>query len=452
MQSDTNSMPSGFLRDPAISTVQDRLRRELRNIIFGNAYAGAGWGCLVLVPMALVLWEPGTHGAEVRWFLAMFLCLLSKLVVAIFYRVRGGVYESVQAFPFWTYYGLTCLEAIGWGLSIFVLFPAEPLQQSFLMVILVGITAAGLSLFSGCMSLHAIWVIAIMGQMFLKLELLNSDVYAVLGALMLFLGGMFLMIARYINVLLLRNLQLRFTNEQLAMIETTSKENIIGYSEKLSDKTIEIEHMTKRLQSLVSLLSNDLRTQLITISQFSHFLREGKGSTHDQKFIVETLSNSADSGLRLIAELLELAGIESSGIQLNLGSGSIQQVVEGAVGSTRLSAQRKNVRINLAIDEPRPVRMDFKKIEEVLTNLLDNALIYSPPEGSVTVQTTPTSRGLRVEVIDMGIGIDQTGATFATSQEILRAHDSHIEVQNNPEAGCCCSFVLPWADREGSRI
>ncbi|MDP1835757.1 MAG: HAMP domain-containing sensor histidine kinase [Chlamydiales bacterium] len=435
--------------------LDERVDVEIQDVVFKNAYVGIAGGALALLGLFLMNSDQTPRYIIDRWCLALAFCLFARMVAVGMNHFHKATTKARSSLPFNIYYAFSVIEGFVWGSAMFAIFPADVLEQAFLMIVLIGIAVGGMATFSGSMSLYAIYVCSILGLVFVKLFSLDKQVYNFLAMLTPVLLTVLLVIARRLNTLILDTLRLGFKNEQLALIESASKQSIVDFSKKLSLKTQEVEAVTNRLKKLVTILSRDIRTHLVTLCQFSRFLGKEKASTqHDHRFIVETLQRSAESGLQLVEDLLEITGVEPEAITVDLSDTLIQGIIENAMKRVQSLADDKGVKIYVAVDEPRPVRMDAKRIEEVIATLIDTAVTHTPAEGSVTVQTTPTQSGLRVEIIDSGqvFPTNELTRLFAKNQgqlsiteEIIKAHDSHIEVKNNAPVGTCFSFTLPWS-------
>ncbi len=440
-------------------SLDERLRREVRSVIFKNSYVGISAGCLSLAGIALSHWTHDGSGLGHKWVFALFLCLLARWFAVASERRQdnfpGPLRSSV---PFSIYYVASVIEGLVWGSSMFVLFPANAVEQAFLMIVLVGLAVGALAVFFGSMSLYTLYAVFILGPAFARLVTLDQGVYITLAALTPVLLITLLIIGYRMNAMFIELLLMNFKNEQLAMIEAASKQSIIDYSDKLADKTGEVERVTSQLRKVVAVLSNDLRSQLLTLCQFSRFLSEGQQSQiYDRQFVNSTIQKSAEDGRQLVEDILQVAGGESEAMHLDIRDQLCQQIVEHAMHRVQETADEKGVVVYVAVDDQRPVQADAKHIEDVLTSLIDNAVRLTPSKGSVTVQTTPTTQGLRIEVIDNGDGIDAAemnrlfagsdgkAGTLVFAQKILKGHKTHLEVKNNPTSGSCFSFLLSWA-------
>lgn len=438
------------------SPLEERVDGDIHKMVFANARVGILGGALALLGVFLIDWD-ATREVTNLWCLMMSFCLFGRLVALLLqWRQDGKAFRSGSPVPFRMYYTASVIEGLVWGSSMFFLWSSDPLYQAFLMIVLVGVAVGAMAVFSGSMSLYAIYATSIIALTSFKLVSLNLYVYNILGGLTWVLLMALLVVAHRMNSLFLNMMRLSIKNEQLAMIEAASKQSIVDFSKKLSVKTSEVERVTKRLKHLITVLSHDLRTQLVTLFQFSGYLGNDRPSQYDNQFVIDTLKQSASKSMRLVDDLVDVTGVEPGIMALDLLSGPIHESVEKVIQQTQKHAAERGVNLFMAVDEQRLVKMDAKRIEDVLSGLMEKAVNHSQRNGAVTVQTTPTVRGLRVEIIDTGQSEAEDRAhnlserqhdisEMALLQEIIRAHDSQIEVENNPTTGCCYSFTLPWA-------
>lgn len=364
--------------------VETQLRQTLRDVLFRNAYIGIAAGFAALVGLYLIDW--GAPEPERDWWcLALLFCLLGRiLAVAWEWQQRSSSWKQLSDIPYYLYYTLSVAEAIVWGSSMVVIFPQSPLNQAFLLIVLIAIAVGAMATFTGSMSLYAIYATTMVIFACGKLVSLPDAHYQILGWLCWALLMVLLVVARRMNTLFADMVKLSYKNQQLALLESASKQAIVDFSEKRAVNAHDIPATTNGPVSLTFVDAN------------------------------------------------------------------IQQITERAVMRIQPLANKKRIHMYQAVDEVRPVKVDTKRIEDVLASLIERAVKQTPTSGSITVQTTPTSHGLRVEVIDTGATIDSAQIAslynaLGPVQDILRAHDSQIEVSPNAITGSCLSFILPWS-------
>jgi two-component system sensor histidine kinase KdpD len=258
------------------------------------------------------------------------------------------------------------------------------------------------------------------------------------------------------------------TPEQLHQLETFANQTALAIerarlADEAQEREVRIE--TERLRnSLLSSVSHDLRTPLATITGAASTLLEqgGRLDAAARRDLLESVREEAERLNRLVQNLLEMTRLESGALELRKQWHSIEEVIGAAL--RRLAKQLTGRRINTRVLPDLPlVAMDDVLIEQVLVNLIDNAVKYTPSGSPVEIVATATDQAVTVEVADRGPGvpagqeekifekfyrgqaIDGRGAGLglAICRGIVRAHGGRIWAQNLPGRGVAFLFTLP---------
>jgi two-component system, OmpR family, sensor histidine kinase KdpD len=256
--------------------------------------------------------------------------------------------------------------------------------------------------------------------------------------------------------------------ERLHRLETFAAQTALALERaRLASEAQEAEVRieTERLRnSLLSSVSHDLRTPLATITgAVSTILQSRTGlNAETQRELLLSVHEEAERLNRLVQNLLEMTRLESGTLQLKKDLHPPEEVIGAAL--TRLGKRLADRRVTTRVPSDLPlVPMDDVLIEQVLMNLLDNAVKYTPSGSPIEVIATATDQNLTIEVADHGRGLPPgeedrvfekfyrtepiggrgAGLGLAICRGIVRAHSGRIWAQNLPGAGVAFLFTLP---------
>ena len=260
--------------------------------------------------------------------------------------------------------------------------------------------------------------------------------------------------------------------ERLHQLETFASQTALALERAnlASDaQEAEVRIETERLRnSLLSSVSHDLRTPLATITgAVSTILDEGtRLDEPTRRELLESVHEEAERLNRLVQNLLEMTRLESGALKLRKELHPPEEVIGAAL--SRLGKRLGDRRVTTRVPPDLPlVAMDDVLIEQVLVNLLDNAIKYTPSGSPLDIIATATDQNLTIEVADRGPGLPpgredkvfekfyQTepgegrgaGLGLAICQGIVRAHGGRIWAQNLPGRGVAFLFTLPLGER-----
>lgn len=187
---------------------------------------------------------------------------------------------------------------------------------------------------------------------------------------------------------------------------------IIGASKIARDITLQrrlvqdMEDASRVKDEFLAMLSHELRTPLNAVLGYTRMLREGQVSEGRQSHAFEIIERNAQTLSRLVADVLDVSSIVTGRIRLTLERTDVAQVVRIAVDSLRPSAAAKGVAFAATLPEgPLFARADGARLQQVVWNLLTNAVRFTPPGGRVAIDVTAEVDGLRIAVADTGVGI-----------------------------------------------
>ncbi len=228
------------------------------------------------------------------------------------------------------------------------------------------------------------------------------------------------------------------------------------------DRLAVMEQVDQQRSAVLRSVSHDLRTPLATIRAVTTDLRGGTPYDDATRIeLLELVSDEAERLDRLVANLLNLSRIEAAGLVPERQAVDVSELVASTV--ERLSRMLRGKRVEVDIPASLPlVDADYTQIDQVLTNLLDNAVRHGLPRSIVRVGARSNGSGLvEISVQDEGVGVTRSerarifepfrrgrgsrssGIGLAICKATVEAHGGQIMVGDAPGGGARFSFTLP---------
>jgi signal transduction histidine kinase len=245
--------------------------------------------------------------------------------------------------------------------------------------------------------------------------------------------------------------------------------NLNNLTRELQKKNVQLNKLNDQKNEFIGMAAHDLRNPIGVIMGYSEFIldeAEGKLPEEYIKFLKIILSSS-EFMLNMLNDLLDLTKIESGKLNLNKETIKPKTVINNNINLNRIIAEKKNITINVGIYEELPdIEADADKIEQVLNNLISNAIKFSNPGTTIMVSAFRSNGDITVAVKDEGQGIsDQdkdnlfkpfsklssqstsgeksTGLGLSITKKIILGHGGKIWVESTPGKGTTFYFSLP---------
>jgi PAS domain S-box-containing protein len=193
----------------------------------------------------------------------------------------------------------------------------------------------------------------------------------------------------------------KFTTEHEALVVPIAAQAAIGIDNaKLYE---EVKVLNDKKDEFIGLASHELKTPLTSITGYLQILNRQGGDERSKKFLIKTIQQVKKlSGL--VSDLLDVSKIEAGKLQLAKENFDIRQVADDAIELIQHSNHTHTIRFNTDV-ESLEIYGDPQRIEQVIINLLTNAIKYSPQANKVEVRLTHTAGEVQMSVKDFGIGI-----------------------------------------------
>ncbi len=244
----------------------------------------------------------------------------------------------------------------------------------------------------------------------------------------------------------------------------------VQFTQELAAANEELLHVDRLKSDFLATMSHELRTPLTSIVGYTDMLISGlAGEVSDkQRALLRSVLNSSDTLLNLINDLLDLTKVEAGKMDLSLEPVDLKAVVGDVLSVVGPKAREKNIEVSSLLPGALPPLLaDASRLEQVLMNLVTNAVKFTPEFGSVTIEGRPLSTGfVEVRVSDTGIGIRAedfdriferfsqidntstrsqggTGLGLAITRDLIHLHGGTITVQSQAGKGSVFVFTIP---------
>ena len=313
-----------------------------------------------------------------------------------------------------------------------------------------------------------------------------SNVTGLLAAIALFALGLSVVVASFLTRRFTTPLR-RLTEASRALAEGDLSQRVpageVGAgSVEMAELAAQFNTMADRLEESVEMIrrdrdrsrdfladvSHELRTPIAALRTFNELLKGQAGDNPEARSeFLESGGQQIDRLDWLATNLLELSKLDSGLVLLDLRPDDLRVAVESAIEQADGAARKRGVHLDLQLpDAPLRIRHDPQRIGQVVTNLVLNAIKFTPRGGSVEVRVDAAGSGARIDVIDTGVGIDEaelphiferfyrgsqaneargsgSGLGLAIVRSIVDMHGGAITVESQVGAGSRFTVTLP---------
>jgi len=246
---------------------------------------------------------------------------------------------------------------------------------------------------------------------------------------------------------------------------------------EIREKNIALEEANRELRKLdelksefVASVTHEFRTPLNSISEVFSMIMEGVADpkTEQGKRVLHAAENSLERLTVLIDDLLDFSRLEAGKLRLNKASCEPKAIVTEAVGTMEALARKSGISLNYSVAPDLPkIYADRSRIIQVLTNLIDNAIKFTPQKGKIDIRVELADhRKIQFSVSDTGKGVPEvdlgrifqrfeqvkdpsgtktigTGLGLSICKDIVKMHQGNIGVESSLGKGSKFYFVLP---------
>jgi signal transduction histidine kinase len=265
-----------------------------------------------------------------------------------------------------------------------------------------------------------------------------------------------------------------FSDEEVRLLTTLASQAAIAIEnsrlyEQAKRQATELERAYERQADFTAMIVHDLRSPLMNICGTAELMEQGFFGevNEEQKKWLQRLQSNGKNLVNLISDFLDLSKLESGRLELNREEIDLRGLIDSTLENFQIMAKSKKIALQRKLSPALPaVRADARRLDQVLSNLVSNAIKFTSAGGSIEVGAAAQDGAARVWVKDTGVGIapgeiatlfdkyrqsmsgkcsDQkgTGLGLVICKMIVEAHGGKIWAESEPGKGATFSFSLP---------
>jgi two-component system sensor histidine kinase VicK len=230
----------------------------------------------------------------------------------------------------------------------------------------------------------------------------------------------------------------------------------------------ELKKAEKLRRDFVANVSHELRTPLTSIRTYAETLTENDDLPFDMQLeFLRVILNESDRMTKIVQDLLELSKFDSGNTKFNIERFSLESSVRDVYAAMVLTAQQRGLSVNLDLPDDLPqITGDRARVEQVLMNVITNAVKYTPEGGVIDITAAVNGGTAEVKISDTGVGIPEedmphvfdrfyrvdkarsresggTGLGLSIAREIIVRHGGDISMRSVPGEGTQVTITLP---------
>jgi len=276
------------------------------------------------------------------------------------------------------------------------------------------------------------------------------------------------------NITFFKKEEHEFTGDEVEFLNTLAGQAAIAICnaqlyERSTEQAVELDKASKVQADFSAMIVHDLRSPLSTVISIAEMMGDGLlgDLNDDQKNWTDRIKKNATGLVELVSDFLDVSKLESGRIELTRASTDVTGLLRNMVENFGPLARSKNIVLSCEADPLPAVQADSRRLDQILNNLVSNALKFTGEGGSIQLHARHDQRnGIVVRVQDTGVGISRdeianlfqkyqqstsgktsehkgTGLGLVISKMIVEAHGGKIWVESEEGKGTTFIFTLP---------
>jgi len=253
---------------------------------------------------------------------------------------------------------------------------------------------------------------------------------------------------------------------KLARNRENMEEKIEQATQELYQANQELHKLDKLKTDFITDMSHELRSPITAIKGGLDYLKRTIHKDVNKSYLA-LMDNNLLRLTHLVADMLDLTRLEAGKVDWHFEENDLAVLIREVIEILSLSAKKQSITLTYSRKNPIWIEMDLERVEQVLVNLIENAIKFSPPSSRIDIDTHVETQWVTICVTDFGIGIAEedletifkkfhtspsvsrqgikkgTGLGLTISRKIVEAHGGNIWANSEPGHGSVISFTLP---------
>lgn len=260
-----------------------------------------------------------------------------------------------------------------------------------------------------------------------------------------------------------------YNDRKLALIILDDLTELEDHKARLEEQNLKLKELNEQKNKFLGIAAHDLRNPIAAIQACSYIILQSieRGDKEEMMQLLQIIKEKSHFAMSLITDLLDIAKIESGKMDIRMEEINYEEFLRRNADIFKLMAHGKNIDVKLNIKSSLPLlKLDKNKVEQVLNNLVSNAIKYSGENSQITIEAQPENGHIVTRVTDNGPGIPvnelteifkpfnktiirprtgekSSGLGLSIAKMIVESHRGEISVNSEVGKGSTFSFTLP---------
>lgn len=261
------------------------------------------------------------------------------------------------------------------------------------------------------------------------------------------------------------------TAEQITKGNMSKRVEVSNYGLELRNLGMTFNHMTDRIQTLIremnelnDNIAHDLRIPITRMRGIAEETINKKETSEDCKLLCEDMIEECDNLLHITNTMLDISELDSGVTKMDMDSIGLQPIISQVTEAFQPVAEDHQLQLQCQFGSAIKINGDRRKLQRTFSNIIDNAIKYTPPGGSISIQVSNGNQRAKIQIRDTGIGISEAeqpkvfqrffrcsksrnkpgnGLGLCFAKSVINAHGGSINLESKEGKGTTFTITLP---------